>query len=301
MSAAAKEEVSTPSKLLKLTRRRLEKYATLLPKLLVSDDPETVHHLRVWSRRLQQVLRVIARSEQAHKIKKIMRVLRYVRRTLGPCRDLDVNIALLQSKREANGTGSVQRAWQAMQSELELQRQAMIEQVRRDIAGRDHFKFITQVQGLIARAAERDYDPLEQTTAAMITSMDRWDKSFTAAREQPDAAALHALRIAGKKLRYRAELLAALGQHRVNPLVKMLKEIQQTLGDWHDRSVLLHHVAAFIGRPAFLADHPDIGRILLAEMEKERLRNDTDVAIVLEQAAKVREAWTNLKARVAAV
>ncbi len=301
MSAAANEEFSARSKLLKLTRRRLEKYATLLPKLLVSDDPETVHHLRVWSRRLQQVLRVLARSEQAHKIKKIMRVLRYVRRTLGPCRDLDVNIALLQSKREANGTGSVQRAWQAMQSELESQRQGLIEQMRRDIAGRDHFKFITQVQGLIARAAERDYDPLEQTTAAMITSMDRWDESFTAAREQPDAAALHALRIAGKKLRYRAELLAALGQPKVNPLVKMLKEIQKTLGDWHDRSVLLHHVAAFIGRPAFLADHPDIGRILLAEMEKERLRNDTDVAIVMEQAAKVREAWTSWKARIAAV
>ena len=300
MSAMATDEMSAHSKLVKLTRRRLEKYAILLPKLLVSDDPETVHHLRVWSRRLQQVLRVISRPDQAHKIKKIMRVLRYVRRTLGPCRDLDVNIALLQSKREASGTGSVEQAWESMQRYLESQRQTLIEQARRDIAGRDHFKFITQVQGLIART-ERDCDPLEQTTAAMITSMDRWDEFFTAAREQPDAAALHALRIAGKKLRYRAELLAALGQPKVNPLVKLLKVIQKTLGDWHDRSVLLHCVAAFIGRPAFLSDHPDIGRILLAEMEKERLRNDTDVAIVLDQAAKVREAWTKLKAKVAAV
>ena len=299
MSAAAKEEVSAQSKLLQLTRRRLEKYATLLPKLLVSDDPETVHHLRVWSRRLQEVLRVIARSDQAHKIKKIMRVLRYVRRTLGPCRDLDVNIALLQSKREAGGTGSVQRAWESMQKYLESQRQALIEQARRDIAGQDHFKFITRVQSLIART-ERDYDPLEQITAAMIKSMDGWDETFTATREQPDAEALHALRITGKKLRYRAELLAALGQPKVNPLVKMLKEIQKTLGDWHDRSVMLHHVAAFIGRPAFLADHPDIGRILLAEMEKERLRNETDVGTVLEQAAKVRDAWASWKARVAA-
>ena len=299
MSATATDEVSSQNKLLKLTQRRLEKYAILLPKVLVSDDPETIHDLRVWSRRLQQVLRVIAPVGQDIKIKKIIRVLRYVRQTLGPCRDLDVNIALLQSKREASGTGSVQRAWQAMQTELESQRQALIKLVRRDIAGQDHFKFITQVQGLIARA-ERDYNPLEQITAAMITSMDRWDKSFTAAREQPDAAALHALRIAGKKLRYRAELLAALGQPKVNPLVKMLKEIQKTLGDWHDRSVLLHHVAAFIGRPAFLADHPDIGRILLAEMEKERLRNDTDVGTVLEQAAKVRQAWASWKARVAA-
>lgn len=299
MSATATDEVSSQSKLLKLTRRRLEKYATLLPKVLVSDDPETIHDLRVWSRRLQQVLRVIAPPSQGKKSNRVLTALRDVRQILGPCRDLDVNIALLESKREAGGTGSVQRAWQSMQSELESQRQALIERVRRDIAGRDHFKFITRVQSLIART-ERDYDPLEQITAAMIKSMDGWDETFTATREQPDAAALHALRIAGKKLRYRAELLAALGQPKVNPLVKMLKEIQKTLGDWHDRSVLLHHVAAFIGRPAFLADHPDIGRILLAEMEKERLRSDTDVASVLEQAAKVRETWASWKAKVAA-
>ena len=299
MSATATDEVSSQSKLLKLTRRRLEKYATLLPKVLVSDEPETIHDLRVWSRRLQQVLRVIAPPSQGKKSNRVLTALRDVRQILGPCRDLDVNIALLESKREAGSTGSVQRAWQSMQSELESQRQALIERVRRDIAGQDHFKFITRVQSLIGRT-ERNYDPLEQITAAMIKSMDGWDETFTATREQPDAEALHALRITGKKLRYRAELLAALGQPKVNPLVKMLKEIQKTLGDWHDRSVLLHHVAAFIGRPAFLADHPDIGRILLAEMEKERLRSDTDVASVLEQAAKVRETWASWKAKVAA-
>ena len=183
-----------------------------------------------------------------------------------------------------------------MQSELEAQRQALVERVRRDLAGRDHCKFITRVQSLIARA-EGDFDPLEQITAAMTKSMDGWEESFAATREQPDAAALHALRIAGKKLRYRAELLAALGQPKVKPLVKTLKEIQTTLGDWHDRSVLLHQVAEFIGRPGFLAERPDIGRILLAEMEKERLRSDTEVASVLQQAAKVQESWLTWKAR----
>ena len=296
MSAAAKEVVSAQSKLLKLTRRRLEKYATLLPKVLVSDDPETVHDLRVWSRRLQQALRVLAPPAQGKRSKSLLAALRDVRQSLGPCRDLDVNIALLEFKRDHHGSGSVQRAWQSMQSELASQRDALIERVRRDIAGQDLFKFIIRAQSLIAHT-ERDFDPLEQITAAMTKSMDGWEESLAATREQPDAAALHALRIAGKKLRYRAELSAALGQPRVNPLVRTLKEIQTTLGDWHDRSVLLHHVAEFIGRPVFLAEHPDIGRILLAEMEKERLRSDTEVASVLQQAAKVQESWVTWKAR----
>ncbi|MGZ8435526.1 MAG: CHAD domain-containing protein [Candidatus Binatia bacterium] len=296
MSAAAKEVVSAQTRLLKLTCRRLEKYATLLPKVLVSNDPETIHDLRVWSRRLQQALRVIAPPAQDKKSKSLLAALRDVRQTLGPCRDLDVNIALLESKRQHHGTGSVQRAWESMQSELISQRGALIERVRRDIAGQDLFKFIIRAQSLIARA-ERDFDPLEQIINAMVKSMDGWEASFAATREQPDAAALHALRIAGKKLRYRAELLAALGQPKVNPLVKTLKEIQTTLGDWHDRSVLLHQVAEFIGRPGFLAEHPDIGRILLAEMEKERLRSDTEVANVLQQAAKVQESWVTWRAR----
>ena len=82
----------------------------------------------------------------------------------------------------------------------------------------------------------------------------------------------------------------------MKPLVTSLREIQTTLGDWHDRSVLLRHVAEFIGRPGFLADHPDIGRILLAEMEKERLRYDSDVTTAIQQGGKVQQAWATWRA-----
>jgi len=41
------------SQLVKLARKRLERFVTLYPKALVSDDPEIVHDLRVASRRLQ--------------------------------------------------------------------------------------------------------------------------------------------------------------------------------------------------------------------------------------------------------
>jgi CHAD domain-containing protein len=299
MSAAATEAVSGQSKLIKLTRRRLEKYATLLPKLLVNDNPETIHDLRVWSRRLQQALRVIGPAAQAKKIKKVIADLRNVRQTLGPCRDLDVNIALIKSKREQSGNASVQKAWAAMQSELDSQREALIEPVRRDLGRQDLGKFIIRVLSSIS-APGRDFDPVERIALAMAQSMVGWEESFAATREQPDTAGLHALRIAGKKLRYRAELLFDLGQPIVNPLVKSLQQIQTVLGDWHDRSVLLRHVTEFIGRPDFLANHPDIGRILLAEIEKERLRNDSDVTSVLQHAGTVQQAWAAWRAGAAA-
>jgi len=298
MSEAPSEAVSARTKLVKLIQKRLEKYATLLPKVLITDDADAIHDLRVWSRRLQQALRVAAPTRHAKTSKEILADLRHVRQILGPCRDLDVNIALIKAKRDQCGNPSVEKAWASIKGELASQRQPLIERARRDIARQELFKFVLRVQRL-TDSVKRDFDPLEQAMGAMTTSMDGWEASFAATREQPDAARLHRLRIAGKKLRYRAELLLDLGQVKVKPLVASLKEIQTTLGDWHDRAVLLRRIAEFIGRPGFLADHPDIGRILLAEMEKERLRNDSDVTSIIEHAGKVQQAWANWRASAA--
>jgi CHAD domain-containing protein len=104
MSAARSETAPAKTRLLKSAPTRLEKYVTLLPKLLISDDPETVHDLRVRSRRLQQAVRVIAHKPKAKTVKTLLADLRQLRRTLGPCRDLDVNIAIVKSKREREAT-----------------------------------------------------------------------------------------------------------------------------------------------------------------------------------------------------
>ena len=248
MSAAASEAVSAQTKLLKLTRKRLEKYATLLTKVLISGDPETVHDLRVWSRRLQQALRVIAPPTGT--TKKILRELRKVRQTLGPYRDLDVILELLRSRQRQSSTATVQEAWEAMQGELASQRQELVERVRREIAAQDLFKFITRAQSLIA-ATDRDFNPVAQLTDGITKSMAAWEDSLAATRQQPDAAGLHALRIAGKKLRYRVELLSDLDPSKVKPLVKSLKEIQTNLGIGMTAGCCYSRSLSSSGGPAF--------------------------------------------------
>jgi CHAD domain-containing protein len=104
---------------------------------------------------------------------------------------------------------------------------------------------------------------------------------------------LHAWRIATKRLRYRAELLADSGNPVSKPLVKDLKEIQTALGDWHDRCVLMDCAGEFLARPDFLVQHPDLGGALLADMEKERQRSDAAVESTLGRAAKMRKRWSN--------
>ena len=282
--------ISNQKKLLKLAGKRLQRFATLVPKVLLSDDADTVHDLRVWSRRLQQALRVIHPSVDAPKRKKALRLLRQVRRSLGPCRNLDVNLDLIRDRRQQASAATVQRAWAEVHDELEAKRGALIERARRDIARHDLFHFIARAQALIA-AADSDADPKEILESAIAKSMAAWQEAFTAAQEQRDKIGLHQLRIAGKRLRYRVELLAELGENKAKPLVETLKELQNALGDWHDRSVLIEYVAGFIGRADFLADHPDIGRALLTEMEKEKLRLNTAIPQLVGDAAGVLEYW----------
>ncbi len=286
--------ISNQKRLLKLARKRLQRFATLMPKLLVNDDPETIHHLRVGSRRLQQVLRAIHPAAKPPKIKKVLRLLRQVRQALGSCRNLDVNLDLIKEKRRRAGAAAVQLAWGAVQDELEAQRGRLLERARHEIARHDLFSFITRAQALIA-AADSDADPVKILENAVAKSMAAWQEAFVSATEQSDEVHLHQFRIAGKRLRYRVELLAELGENKAKPLVQALKELQNALGDWHDRLLLIADLAEFIGRANFLADHPDIGRSLLTEMEKEKLHTQTTINQLLSDAAKVPECWVRWK------
>jgi CHAD domain-containing protein len=285
-------------KLLKLARKRLERFVTLMPKILVSDDPEIIHDLRVWSRRLQQAILVILPEPKPPKSKKVIRTLRQVRQSLGPCRNLDVNIALIIEKRRHSGAAMIRQSWEAVQRDLEDRRNSLLERARSDIAQKDIFAFIGRAKTLIDAAGDDNWSaagPLQKLEAATSQAIKNCDEACALAYEQRDQTHLHQFRIAAKRLRYRAELLADLGHVKVKPLVEDLKELQNALGDWHDRCVLLQSVAEFIGRPDFLADHPDMGRALLAEMEKEKLHNETAIEQLFQKAAKMRQSWAEWK------
>jgi CHAD domain-containing protein len=293
-STTAGTALSNQKKLLNLARKRLQRFATLMPKVLLSDDPATIHDLRVGSRRLQQALRVIHPASKPPKSKKVLRVLRRVRQALGPCRNLDVNLELIKEKHQHAGGAAIQRAWGAVQEELEVKRGPLLEVARGETARHDLFGFIARAQALI-EAADRDADPLDLLEKVIAKSLKAWQEAFASATEERDGVHLHKFRIAGKRLRYRVELLAELGTDKAKPLVQALKQLQNALGEWHDRSALIDCVAEFIGRANFLADHPDIGRALLTEMEKEKLRNETHINQLLADAGKIPETWTHWK------
>jgi CHAD domain-containing protein len=278
-------------KLLKLTRKRLERFVTLVPKFLVNDDPDTIHDVRVWSRRLQQTLRPLVKSKTSGR-RKLIRTLRRVRQALGECRNLDVNWALARQRAEEAESAVIRDGWWALAAHLEKTRSALLAAARREVETYDLVAFIERARKLIAHA-DLDADPTTKLEAAVTRSLTEWDDSFGMAEHNGGAENIHALRIATKRLRYRAELLNDSGRTALMPMVKDLKEIQAALGDWHDRSVLAQCAAAFLAEPDPSAHHPDRNSALLGELKKEEQRNNEAVATLLRHASKLRKRWSN--------
>ena len=296
MCALATESVNATSatnKLSKVAHKRFERFATLYPKILVSDAPEAIHDLRVASRRLQQTLGLILAKPKSSTHRKLLRLLRKTRRAFGPCRNLDVSIALVGKRRDSSTAASMRRAWNALQQWLEQQRTEAITHGRGKLKRHNLINFISRVQARFEDIRDQpQLTPLLQRAAGALTA---WREALTAAKAEPQLERIHAFRVAGKRLRYRVESLVEIGDPSVKPLVQELKTLQNELGDWHDRQVLLQHIAAFVGRPGFLAEEPGMCRALLLEMEREKQRDKAAVNDVLVKAEKLADEWREIK------
>jgi CHAD domain-containing protein len=277
--------------LLKLTHKNLERFVSLVPRFLVNDNPELIHDLRVRSRRLQQTLRVVLPRPKPRGARKVIKILRQVRQALGPCRNLDVNLALAHKRAvEAQAPGT-RAAWESLAHELSSQRSALLEHARQRIGKHELNSFIARTQAVLA-TVDSNSDPLADMEDSLRKSVAEWDEAYALAEKNRAADELHALRIAGKRLRYRAEILADVGVASMKPMTKDLKHMQSALGDWHDRSVLLEFVADFIRRPEFIEHHPDRASALLGQMEEELKRSGEIIEEFLAQAPRLRKRWT---------
>ena len=278
--------------LVKLTQKRLERFVTLVPKFLVNDDPEVIHDLRVASRRLQQTLRAAVSPGKKKANRRVFKLLRRARQAIGPCRNLDVNAAMTQSRLDETPPELLRTGWLALQTHLQENRRVLLPDARRRVANYDLARFIERA-GKMLGAADFETDPTRKLTSAVQKSMTEWNYACVRAEQSRSVEHLHALRIATKRFRYRAEILVDIGAGDFEPAVKDLQQLQSALGDWHDRCVFLQCVTEFIGRPEFLLNHPDLTGALLAHVEQEQKRNTEAMADILSRVPKLRQGWKN--------
>jgi CHAD domain-containing protein len=221
-----------------LIRQRVAALRRALPAAK-DGDVKSLHQARVATRRLRAALVLKA----GRKAEKVARSVRRLTRLLGPARELDVSLLILD---ELERDGDVPRAAIGrLRISIAEERRRLQEQVRERI---DEFD-IQKVRKLAIAVARRgSSEKAPRNAEAVALSRDRTARRvrrLTAAIEHaaglylPDR--LHDVRIAIKKLRYTLELDSAprVGRSRNAASLRTLKSMQDLLGRMHDLEVLI--------------------------------------------------------------
>ncbi|MEX0804393.1 MAG: CHAD domain-containing protein [Candidatus Binatia bacterium] len=206
---------------------------------------------------------------------------------MSACRNLDVTLTLLEEKLDSASAGTTRDAWDCVRKHTLKLRAKEFVRARKQLRRMDINDFIQKTQRLL-RAGKAENGLGSNFRQSLDQSLVQWHETLDQAKNKRDPECLHSLRLAGKRLRYRWELLAELGEGDAKSRIKSLKALQDKLGVWHDRHVLSQFLEEFIGRPNFPRDHPDLYRALELEMESERRDNDAAIDGILKQAEEFR-------------
>jgi CHAD domain-containing protein len=212
------------------------------------DDSEALHDFRVAVRRLRTLLKGFRDELDDMVPKKLQRRLRDLTRSTAAGRDAEVQLAWLEQHRgELGGRARPGLAW--FIGRLEERRDGSYGEIRRDLPAT--FREGDRRLRRALNAPLTDGTGGRSTFAAAASRLLREhalevEQALDAARITRDAEAVHAARVAVKRLRYLLEPLAGetggaetgAGAARALALTEQLKHLQDLLGELHDVQVL---------------------------------------------------------------
>ena len=217
--------------------RRMRAFGTHLP-MAVEGEVESLHQCRVATRRLREVLPLCAAEVSPVTAGRARRRLRRVGRALGPVREADVALELVDrlSRQgvvpEAAG-GHLRRH---LVDERDEGREQMIDRLR-SVNTRKLERDLADIARLLGMRQQTDGWAYTLATR-MGSRAQRLREAIGMAGPLYIADRVHAVRIAAKKLRYSLEFAVETREARVKGAVRQIKDVQETLGRLHDQDVL---------------------------------------------------------------
>ena len=235
-----------------IVARHLHRLRLHDPGTRSGEDPEALHDMRVATRRLRAAVRIFAGGIPARLQNGMRQELQWLGQLLGPVRDLDVQMAKLDSFTAAAPAGfrpALGCLREYMEGERLRRRAGML-------AGLDtarYFRLLLRLERFAdARAGGRSRDAASQELIvvagqrAIKKAFRRLIKRGDEIHATPHPEDLHALRIRAKRLRYLLEFLQELTGKPGRRLVKRLTELQDLLGSYHDAVVLADFVRTYV-------------------------------------------------------
>lgn len=272
-------------RVLEIARCRSDEFVSLETKVLKGDDPEAIHDIRVTSRRLQQVLDLLFPSPRPPRIRKLRRTLRRSRTILSDVRNCDVLLDRVEQALARKGT-SRREAWSAFRDYLRLRRERSYRKGSRKLSELNLAAFYIRLKNALksplplhsgspsdhadSQGRKKEDELLRlRVNEALRDSWASLETCVAQAKEVSDAAGLHGVRIAAKKVRYLIEVIHEVGVPGSDQALSSLRHLQQHLGDWHDLEVLEEMMLEMVARSGILQDRLE----LAINVERLVLRN----------------------------
>lgn len=252
--------MATVPRQVSLLERRLAAFRKHLPAALDGDE-KAVHQARVATRRLREALPVVGADLPRRRVRKAVRRVRRITRALGPVREMDVALGVLDEVAGIDpecAAGAV-LARREVAAERARRRRWMLEAMA-DPAPR---KAVAAVEDVLARLAlSRGAEWRGQLARRIVARSEALRRALEEAGVLYSVPRLHAVRIAVKKLRYVLELAGEVRLAPTKAAVARLKQAQDLLGRLHDLDV----VSAFARGAEVQAaaeDRPALERLLV--------------------------------------
>ena len=216
---------------------------------VVSGEAAAVHRARVATRRLREALPVLDGDRRGGR--RLRKDLRTLTRSLGPVRELDVTLGLVV--RLLHDEPSLDTALETIRVRLMERRLRRRARLLRDIDHLDIAGVLARVRALSAHGSSKaprnrqvpvDGPEIRRRMASRATSVGR-AVDRAGALYAPEA--LHAVRVAVKKLRYSLELGRVARIVGAARAATRLRRYQDLLGEWHDWQILSAHASRVQG------------------------------------------------------
>ena len=221
-----------------LLRQHLVSLLRAMPAAQAGDEI-SVHQARVASRRLREALPVLGASADAEALDRADKRVRRITRALGPVRELDVTLSLLDEleAKDRAPKRAIARLRAAVTEERQKRRRQMLEEITPARLEKLRKRLVQ-----VAAPERRTYasadaigeaaGQAEYRARKLRAAIDRAGGIYLADR-------LHRVRIEAKKLRYALEIQRELTHSRSTARLNRLKHQQDLLGRVHDLEVLI--------------------------------------------------------------
>lgn len=220
----------------------LERLTALLAEvdgLRSGEDIESVHRMRVASRRLRSALRLFRECFKGKDGKRWRQAAKEVTSSLGEARDLDVQMAFLTKMVKG---WEDERALDPLIEMLRSKRSALQPNVLTLMDALQAEHPLLELKASLEGSEEWSGEPSALRPYAYAQASIAVEEMMAHANSVPiyeDWQGHHALRIAGKHLRYALEAFRGAYQDGLEDELRTLKGLQDVVGDLHDCDVWL--------------------------------------------------------------